>query len=271
MVTYVNLQKKSWAALKLVPLLLLSACGTMSGIMGSSPAPAGSTVHALPAALQTAICEGRGQEAIDALTAEPLFSASDRFYTALALEETGSAMRARSLYAAIMQTPSNDIVRASCPDRVLANGPVTDEAAKRLAALSQQLAAMDVNLAPERPLHNGLERTSAINAVNNSGSTLSYAGGASQTITRPSSQSPLGQWFAHLSSYGSIESAVSNRATVEKKFPALTGLIDQWELVVNGNTAIRLGVRVGDKSDADRLCNAVKSQGEYCAVIDTSR
>ncbi|WP_262693741.1 hypothetical protein [Kordiimonas aquimaris] len=262
--------KIKWSAFKLLPLLLLSACGTMSGIMGSSDPSERGTVRPLPAALQTAICEGRGQDALDALTAEPLFSASDRFYTALALEETGAAMRARSLYAAVMQTGSTDIVRASCADRVLADGLATDEAARRLAALSQQLAALDVNLAPERPLHNGLARTSALN-TGSIASTLSYSGGASQSIVRPASQSPLGQWFAHLTSYGSIESATSNRATLEKKFPALTGLIDQWELVVNGNTAIRLGVRVSEKSDADRLCNTVKSQGEYCAVIDTSR
>ena len=264
-------QRITWPVLKLLPLLLLSACGTMSGMGGTSTTANNGTVRPMPAPLQTAICEGRGQEALDALMAEPLFSASDRFYTALALEETGAAMRARAVYAAVMQTGSTDIVRVRCGDRILANGLATDEAGRRLAALSQQLAALDVNLNPERPLHDGLERTSAINPVSTSQATLSYAGGAAQSITRPSSQSPLGQWFAHLTSYGSIESATSNRSNVEQKFPALSGLIDQWELVVNGNTAIRLGVRVSEKSDADRLCNAVKSQGEYCAVIDTSR
>lgn len=268
--------RKLASMFKLAPLLLLGACSTVSGMMGSSgPSSNGNAVRPLPASLQTALCEGRGQEVIDTLTAEPLFSASDRFYIALALEETGGVMRARSIYATVMQTGSDDIVRVSCPGNTLADGRVTDEAARRLAALSQQLAALDVNLSPSQPLHDGLPRTSPI-SVNSTGggsgtSSLSYSGGAGQTITRPSSQSPLGQWFAHLSSYGSLESATSNRATVERKFPALSGIIDQWELVVNGNTAIRLGVRVAEKSDADRLCNAVKSQGEYCAVIDTSQ
>jgi len=259
---------------KLVPLLLLGACSAVSGIMGTSgPSSNSSAVRPLPAQMQTALCEGRSQQVIDVLTSEPLFSASDRFYIALALEEAGAAMRARSIYATVMQTGSDDVVRVSCPDRTLADGRVTDEAARRLASLSQQLAALDVNLTPDRPLHDGLPRTSpiSVNSTGGGGSALSFTGGSGQNITSPSSQSPLGQWFAHLSSYGSLESATSNRSNVEQKFPALTGMIDQWELVVNGNTAIRLGVRVTEKSDADRLCNAVKSQGEYCAVIDTSQ
>lgn len=246
----------------------LAACGVLGG---GSTGPSGSSdmqMRELPRALQTAICEGRAQEAVDALLAEPLFSPSDRFYTALALEEAGAGPRARIFYAGVMQTNANEYVKARCPDRILADGPVVSEAARRLAALSQNLAAMDVNLAPSRPLHNGLPASaSPIKSINS----YSYTGSSSQTVERPQSQSPLGQWFAHLVSYRSMENAMENRATLEKKFPALSGILDQWELNVGGSAAIRLGVRVSQRADADSLCNAVKSQGDYCAVIDTSR
>jgi hypothetical protein len=68
-----------------------------------------------------------------------------------------------------------------------------------------------------------------------------------------------------------MENAKTHKATLEKKYPALTGILDQWELNVGGSLAVRMGVRVSVRADADRLCNAVKSQGDYCAVIDTSR
>ena len=221
--------------------------------------------------LQEAICQGQAQEALDGLLAEPLVSAADRFYTALALEESGAAQRARMIYAGIMQTGSDDIVRARCPDRVLADGPVRDEAARRLAALSELLAMMDVNFAPERALHEGIARSGPVRVVDPPRFPTNLAGGPPRTVARPASQSPLGQWFVHLASYRSIDSAMKNRSTLETKFPSLAGIIDQWELDVGGSPAVRLGVRMSAREDATRLCNAVKSQQEYCAVIDTSQ
>lgn len=266
------LHQKLVTILKLSPLLIVAACGG-GGLSNSGPSAriAEGTVQELPANLQAAICQGRAQDAIDALTAEPLMSPTDRFYIALALDEAGLGTRARLLYARVMQTASKDSVRARCPDRILANGPVVDEAARRLASISQVLSAMDVNLAPEPRLHDGIAPSGPIRVVD----PVKFSGvapsGRPSAIARPTSQSPLGQWFVHLASYRSMDTAMKNRATVEAKFPPLAGIIDQWELQVGGSVAVRLGVRVGEKSDATSLCNAVKSQQEYCAVIDTSQ
>lgn len=255
--------------LKLMPLMAVAACG-MFGSSAPSSRP-GALVQEMASGLEDAVCTGRAQEAVDVLLSEPLVSPTDRFFVALALEEAGLAPRARLLYANVMQTASDDIVRARCPDRVLANGPVKEEAARRLAALSELLTAMDVNLSPVRPLHDGIPPSGPVKIVDGRKFPDSFAGGPPRAVSRPTSQSPLGQWFVHLASYRSMDNAMRNKPTLETKFPALAGIIDQWELDVGGNLAIRLGVRVSDRSDANGLCTAVKSQQEYCAVIDTSR
>lgn len=253
------------AGLKLAPLFVLAGCSVFGGSTGPSAPRAG--VAVLPEGLEDAICQGRAQEAVDALTAEPLVSVSDQFFTALALEEAGKATRARLVYAGVMQSGSNDIVRARCPGRTLADGPVMDEAAKRLAALSQTLAALDVDLAPSTVLHDGLPSSGPVRAVD----PVRFSGGPPRAVARPASQSPLGQWFVHLASYRSMDNAMRNKSTLERRFPALAGLIDQWELDVSGSLAIRLGIRVDNRTDADTLCAEVKSQQEYCAVIDTAQ
>jgi len=259
-------------AFKLAPVLLVAACGS-NNLPGSGPTASfnGGIVQELSSNLQAAICEGRPQDALEALTAEPLVSPTDRFYTALALEEAGIPTRARLMYARVMQTGSNDSVRASCPDRVLANGPVVSEAGRRLAALSQYLTAMDVNLAPPSRLHDGIAPSGPIRVVDPIKFSGSVSHGPVGAVSKPGSQSPLGQWFVHLASYRSMDNALKNRSTLEAKFPELTGIIDQWELNVGGSTAVRLGVRVSERADATSLCNSVKSQQEYCAVIDTSQ
>ena len=264
--------QKMATLLKLSPLLIAAACGG-GGFSGAGPSTSlpGGTVQELPANLQAAICQGRAQNAIDALTAEPLVSATDRFYVALALEEAGMGTRARLLYAGVMQTASKDSVRARCPDRVLANGPVVDEAARRLATLSQILSAMDVNLAPEPRLHDGIAPSGPIRVVDPVKFSGYVPSGRPRAVTRPGSQSPLGQWFVHLASYRSMDNAMKNRATLEAKFPSLAGIIDQWEIEVDGTPAVRLGIRVSEKAEARGLCNTIKSQQEYCAVIDTSQ
>ena len=270
-------------AFKAIPIslaLALTACGGFSD--GPERVLSGGAVRELDPGLQAALCQGRASDVVMALTNEPLMSPTDQFYLALAHEEAGALPRARSLYAGVMQTKSEDSVSARCADRLLASGPVADEAGRHLANISQHLAALDVDLAPDQPLHDGLPKTGPRRIVEparslsgglTSGfasSALSYTGGANQSVSRPPSQSPLGQWFANLTSYRSMENAMKNRSTLERKFPGLAGIIDQWELQVGGSLAIRLGVRMGDRNEANALCNAVKSQGEYCAVIDTS-
>lgn len=270
-------QKNITPLIKLAPALLLAACGGGNlQSVGPTASVAGGSVQALSSNLEAAICEGRPQDAIAALSAEPLVSPTDKFYTALALEEAGIVNRARLMYARVMQTGSNDSVRANCFDRVLANGSVVSEAGRKLAALSQYLTAMDVNLAPPTRLHDGIAPSGPIRVVDPIRFSGNSRGGRpannhATVLSKPNSQSPLGQWFVHLASYSSMNAATKNRSTLEAKFPPLTGIIDQWELDVGGSTAVRLGVRVSEKSDANTLCNSVKSQQEYCAVIDTSQ
>lgn len=266
---HVSLRKIVRGGIKLLPLVALTACGILGPAEPSTRG--GVVVQDMASSLQDAICEDRAQEAVETLLSEPLVSPTDQFFVALALEEAGLAPRARLIYAQVMQSGSEDIVRARCPGRVLANGPVDEESAKRLAALSELLTAMDVNLSPDEPLHEGIPSSGPTRTVDGRKFPATFAAGPPRAVARPSSQSPLGQWFVHLASYRSMENAMGNKSTLENKFPALAGIIDQWELDVGGSLAIRLGVRVADRGDANTLCNAVKSQQEYCAVIDTSR
>ena len=245
-------------------LLLLAACsGGPSGTPGrvTSGGPA-----RMPDNVLNALCEGRANDAITLLTAEPLGSPADRFFAALSLEEAGHPTRARALYVSVMRSGTTETVKIRCGGHTLANGAILDEAARRLAIISQNLALLDANLRPHRPLHRGLP-SSAKPTQAKSASTYS---GPRMAVSAPSGQSPFGQWFVHLASYSTIESAAKNKGTLENKFPALQGIIDQWEINARGNTAIRLGIRVQAKGDAQQLCNAVQSQGSYCAVIDTS-
>jgi len=267
------MKKQQFRTLKtvcgLASILVLGACSGMPGFLSSSgpKAPAGQTTKRMADDALNALCTGRADDALTILTAEPLVSPVDQFFTAVALEESGRPSRARLLYGKLMQSGSSEYVEIHCGGNSLANGSVADEAAKRLATVSKNLAILDANLRPNIPLHTGLPSASESNG--GSGSSFMSLGSAT-TVTRPGSQSPFGQWFAHLSSYMSLENANKNKPTLEADFPALAGIIDQWEVDVGGRRAIRLGIRVENKADAERLCSAVKSQGKYCAVIDTS-
>lgn len=248
-------------------LLILVACSGNPSFVSDTPGRVTSGGPArMPDNVLSALCEGRASDAITLLTAEPLGSPADKFFAALSLEEAGHPARARSLYVSVMRSGTTDSVKIRCGGTTLANGTILDEAARRLALISQNLALLDTDLRPHRHLHAGLPPSTK---PTRSKSAPSYSG-PRMTVSAPSGQSPFGQWFVHLASYSSIESAAKNKGTLEKKFPALQGIIDQWEINAQGNTAIRLGIRVQAKGDAQQLCNAVQSQGSYCAVIDTS-
>lgn len=255
-------------AAALSSMLVLAACAD-TGLFGGGPG----TSNAGPAArmqsnAEAALCAGNASEAIRILTAEPLGAPTDRFFLALAVEESGGAPRARGLYTRLMQSGSTDQIYVNCGGRLLANGSVSNEAARRLADISRDLAVLDVNMRPSASLHAGLPYSEKP-ASRPTNSNNSYSGPA-LAITRPTSQSPLGQWFVHLASYRSMEAAVENRSTVERQFPAFAGIIDQWEVNVSG-LAVRLGVRVSDRTEANNLCTAVKSNGAYCAVLNTTQ
>lgn len=254
-------------AAALSSLILLSACAN-SGLFGGGSAGTSGPTARMQSNAEAALCAGNASEAMRILTAEPLGAPSDRFFLALAVEESGGAPRARSLYTRLMQSGSTDQVYVNCGGRMLANGSVSNEAARRLADISRDLAVLDVNMRPTASLHEGLPyREKPVVRPTNTNN--SYSGPA-LPISRPTSQSPLGQWFVHLASYRSMENAVQHRSTIERQFPAFAGIIDQWEVNVGG-LAVRLGVRVSDRAEANNLCTAVKSNGAYCAVINTTQ
>ncbi|TNE67158.1 MAG: hypothetical protein EP335_02160 [Alphaproteobacteria bacterium] len=253
----------------LMSLLTLSAC-----MDGPSPARVtpGAKVRSAPATVQAALCEGRAADAVLTMAAEPLAAPSDRFYTALALEEAGQAVRARRMYADLMSAGYDDWVSIRCGKEYKANGPISEEAGKHLAMIARTLQAMDVAMAPATRLGDGLPSLSSTNPASGttSGAVVHRASAntSPMTVTRPSSQTPLGRWFVHLASYRSVDHVRENKVTLEKQFPALAGVLDQWEVDVNG-LAIRIGVRVDSRDEARALCNSIKSQGAYCAVLDT--
>ncbi|PCI59890.1 MAG: hypothetical protein COB37_10620 [Kordiimonadales bacterium] len=253
-------------------LLLLGACSGGIGLFSSSNNTASSVggTFRMQSNVRDAVCEGRADEAVAIMSAEPLASQPDKFFVALAVDESGHPVRARQLYVRLMQVGSQERVLVNCGNRVLADGTVANEAARRLAAVAQQMAALDANLRPTPALHSGLPALTPKRNTTASSTTPFSPSGSAAVIQRPTSQSPFGKWFVHLSSYRSIENAEGNRATLERKFPRLSGLIDQWQVNVNG-PAIRLGVRTDNRAEATAICNAIKSQGSYCAVLDSSK
>jgi len=268
-----NLPATKWHLGRTAALLfsagLLAACSGGSFFSGSGAITGanGGTAR-MQSDVLGAICEGHAEDAIAILTAEPLMSDADKFFIAIATEEAGHPSRARMQYARLMQSGSTDKVSVRCGRRILAEGMVSDEAAKRLAAVARDLAVMDANLRPTIPLHEGLPASMLTSNANTATGSTGPVGPA-RAVDKPGSQSPFGQWFVHLVSYRTIDAATKNRSVLEARYPSFAGIIDQWE-VDAGGLAIRLGVRLSDRAEADRLCGAVKSQGEYCAVMDTS-
>lgn len=244
-------------------LLMLTACGSTPEFQ----APV-QNVQRASNNIEAAICEGRAEQASEILSSEPLAGPVDQFYKALAHEKSGMAISARKLYAQVMQMGSQQAVFMRCGSEILANGTVSQEAGRRLATLAQELRAMDVMMTPPTRLHSGLPvRQTSGSTTPTSAPTTTF--NIPTDVFRPKSTSPFGRWFAHLASYKSYQNALNNKGTLEKEFPALEGYIDQWEVSVAGG-AVRLGVRLDDRDDANRLCRQVKSNGKYCAVLDTT-
>ena len=249
----------------LMTALALAACGGE----GPSRMAGGTTTQRINPVVEQALCEGRAADAARIMTSEPLLSPADRFYTGLALEESGRPIAARQIYATLMSSGAQDGVFAHCGSVVLADGPVSAEAGRRLALIASQLQSMDVARAEPMHFGPGLPPTTSKPADVTRTAPAAGGNGPRRDVTRPSSSSPLGRWFAHLASYRSYDHANAGKESLTKQYPALDGIIDQWEVNVNGY-ALRLGVRTSEKGDASNLCAQVKSQGEYCAVMDTS-
>ncbi|WP_417449949.1 hypothetical protein [Kordiimonas sp.] len=257
------------AALGLVFLLVVTACAA-GGPSRRSVAPDARAQPIAPA-VEQALCEGRATDAARILTSEPLSSPADRFYTGLALEESGRPIAARRIYASLMTSGARDTVFVHCGNTVLADGPISAEAGRRLALVATRLQAMDVARTEPLQFTGALPTTREKPADTTRKTPASSAATAQRSdVTRPSGSSPLGRWFAHFASYRSYDHAMTGKSSLEKQYPALSGIIDQWEVNVGGY-ALRLGVRLSDRADASSLCAQVKSQGEYCAVMDTSQ
>ncbi len=245
----------------MLTVFFISAC---SGGTGQYGAQQGS-VRTPSEEVRTALCENRTSDAVTLLSAEPLAAPADRFYTALAFEQGGRPVTARRIYAELMNAGYMEQVMLRCGSSYMVRGNISEESGKHLAMIARDLQPMDVTPTSLITLHDGLPSQSPPSTANKK---AKHTGPIN--VARPASQSPLGRWFAHLASYRSFDNAQKNKVNLEKKFPALANILDQWEVNVSG-FAIRLGIRVQDKADATALCDSVKNQGAYCAVIDTSQ
>ncbi len=253
---------------------LVGACSSGgSSFSSNSPSLRSGETMTMGSAAEAALCQNKPGRALAILSAEPFSSPTDKFFMAVALEKSGHANRARQTYASVMQSGSNDNVSLRCGNETIAMGAVTSEAGKRLANISRHLALLDVNMHPRPPLHRGLasmSRPVALPPVRSSSGTRKPNQAPVTTLAAPRNQDPFGDWFVHLASYRSIDNATKSLPVLERKYPALAGNIDQWQVNSSG-TAIRLGLRLNNKSEADSICAAIKQSSNYCAVLNTRK
>ncbi|GHF16427.1 hypothetical protein GCM10017044_08390 [Kordiimonas sediminis] len=278
---------------------LLSACAVFGGGDGGNTSPVTSAAAAGLAPIpRESFCQADDRlEDIASAYEEALSSTSapeQVFYTALFLERAGHPVRARSLYAGLLQQEAGPSVDVTCGDTVWARGPVAAEAARRLAHLAAELHNMGVRRESAPALHAGLPSNARPEAkvrmpdVGKSGGQAKAVApraqpsrlkngnqsavgrqSASADIQVPQTVSADGVWFAHLASYKTAENAVRYRGELAETYPALAGHIVEWIAASSTGSVWRLGVRTTEWQDADRLCIAIRSSGAYCRVIDS--
>ena len=267
---------------------VLGACQSMGAhsTSGTALAPSPDAVTVLcsttpaPSALMTATSSGDDE------------MAQASFLTALANDLSGHGVTARRYYADVVSGPVDMDIRIICPDgRVLANGAIKNIASRSLVRIAGDLRAHDVVMTPPRTLHAGLpaqdpdENTDGdgstgedgrydplrekprLPAPPQTGSAARTAPATPVTVTTPPSASRSGTWFAHLTSYRTAEAAAAGVQALERQYPALQGLIDEWQVNVTG-TVWRLGVTTVNWQDANTLCEEIRANGPYCRVLD---
>jgi hypothetical protein len=281
-------------------LLTASACSTISDAMVKTNT-GNSYSSQKPTPTEIAICEGRTEIAKALARGDNNFSAKEQFINAYALELQGHPVRAKAIYMSLSNNDKDtqsEHLSLRCDGIVHYDSPLTDLVLSRISTINAKLLAMDAVFSGEtEPSHTGLKSSKLSNKVikvanarvpNTEKAPPQPAKSITPiapspkidaanpffkplTVTLPESIDREGKWFAHIASYRTQENATAYLGTLEGKYPALAGNIESWQASTNNGITWRLGVRVSEWSDADRLCVIIRSKNDYCRVIDTAQ
>ncbi|UTW55240.1 SPOR domain-containing protein [Kordiimonas sp. SCSIO 12610] len=279
-------------------VIILSACGAGNSLDTTNindPDTLGANEVVTLGPIETAICENRPEGVPSILSQFQSFQTYDRFLSAYAYELDGHPIRAKAIYTSLDKTTLDDTaVSLTCGNTKHFEGTIRAIITMRLSAIDSQLKSLGVNfVGPLKPLHAGLaaaprqpiqivqtptpepivrkaaEKPKAIKPNDKPSQANPFF--KPLEVTLPESVNANGRWFSHIASYGTLENANSYRSRLEDKYPALVGHIQDWQVTAKNGTAWRLGVRVNEWSDADRLCVIIRSKEEYCRVLDTAK
>lgn len=282
------------SSLLLFGLMVTAGCGMTAEI--GKPSRSINNLRANPIA--NAICAGRQSEIVTSIDSQSIFMVSDRFLIAYAYEMAGHPIRAKVIYQSIENyRPDNENIALTCEGSSLFEGNILDLSFERIGIIDAKLQKLDVNFAPSNgPVHQGLPPMEVIHkkvaaGIEKTETTQPKAQATPKDetnsapqqsnkqnaffrplkVTLPKSAGTDGQWFAHIASYKTQENANLYKTKLEGIYPELSGHIDEWQVNSNNGPTWRLGVRIREWSDADRLCVIIRSKEEYCRVLDTTK
>lgn len=295
------------AALSLLAsLALLAACSSGpqpdNAVLSAQPV----TMRA-PDSFRALYCDDQPVLALASLGTPTPLSADAQFLAGLALEKQGYKLKAKEYFERALlraNAERNPAQGITAPYLLLdCGGQSAPIAADRLDMLAKShIDAAERELAllggamPARPqLHAGLpasdvpdsnrpgtltstshaegpadnktepapSNTQASNFTQSSAAKASAPG----ALTRPKSLDPLGGWFVHLASYTDRENAATGVGVLEKRYPAFSGILDTWVIELKDTRTWRIGIRLSDKEEASKLCDALKNSNQYCTLF----
>lgn len=255
--------------------LLTAGCLTLSACMGTSGGQS-IPLTAPNKDLKQALCAKSPAQAINLLN-QQADTPANNLYAAIAMEQGGRLVSARTLYQDLVNSGAQDGIKLTCDDSALnLSGSVSTIAAKKLNQVEQILKQHDVNLTPRKPLHAGLKamKDPAASKTKKTAKTAQMneqlaAGLKLNTkIVMPPSANLSGTWFAHFASYFDAGKATNAITIFEKRYAPLKGSVGVWTVSTAKGTVWRVGVAANEWADTDRLCVTIRSRGAYCKVID---
>jgi hypothetical protein len=277
-------------------LFLLTGCATPFDAAPPSKAPNTQSVSLTLSPTEAAICNGQYKEVHTTLKAKSELPPKSQLLDAYAYELGGHPIKAISIYQSLGDNDqTTGPVSLKCTDKTHYAGDFHQIIAARIHIITTQLTEMGVRQSIlTAPHHSGLpptikqtvQQTSTQNdPVPPSTNRVKKTAIEPQDqkpkaknpffkpleVSLPDSVSTTGQWFAHIASYRTEENANSYHSKLEEQYPALKGNIQKWQIATSKGPTWRLGVRMIEWSDADRLCVIIRSKEEYCRVINTTQ
>ncbi len=277
-------------------LFLLTGCATPFDAAPPSKAPNTQSTSLTLSPAEAAICNGQYKEVHTILKTKFELPPKSRFLDAYAYELGGHPIKAISIYQSLAAANlATGPMSLKCMNQTHFTGDFHEIIAARIHIITAQLTEMGVRQSIlTAPHHSGLpptikqavQQTSIQNdpvppSANKVKKTAAELQGQKPKaknpffkhleVTLPDSVSANGQWFAHIASYRTEENANSYHGKLEEQYPALKGNTQKWQITTSKGPTWRLGVRVNEWSDADRLCVIIRSKEEYCRVIDTTK